>query len=116
MHELVDLDKFDLAVRVVGLAGLPLGLLIGAVFGQLRGDIRWYLSRGLASGLLGPMIYGLWCYYRWTVRLEPTSGYVGLHKFSTLLVNIGVFAVVGAIVGLVYGRIWRGSGKSVDKR
>jgi len=116
MHELVDLDKFDLAVRVVGLVGLPLGLLIGAVFGQLRGEIRWYLGRGIALGLVGPMIYGLWCYYRWTVRLDPTTGYVGLHKFSTLWVNIGVFAVVGAILGLIYGRILRRPGESVDKR
>ena len=110
MHELVDLDKFDLAVRVVGLAGLPAGLIVGALLGRLRASRRWYLSRGAAVGLLGPIIYGLWRYYRWTVRLDPVTGYVGLHRFSTLLINLGVFSVVGIILGVVYGRILRGPG------
>ena len=107
MHELVDLAKFDVAVALVGLIGLPAGLLIGAVLGRLRSRMGWYLSRGAAIGLLGPIVYGLWRYYRWTVRLDPVTGYVGLHRFSVLLINVAVFAVVGIILGLVYGRILR---------
>ncbi len=115
MHELIDLAKFDLVVRVVGLAGLPMGVFVGALVGQLRGEMRWHVSRGAAIGLLGPIIYGLWRYYRWTVRLEPTTGYVGLHKFSTLLMNVAVFAVVGIILGWVYGRILHRRDESADK-
>ena len=112
MHELIDLNKFDLIMRLVGIVGLPAGLLIGALLGQMRGRRRWYLSRGAALGLLGPIAYGLWCYYRWTVRLDPTTGYVGLHKFSVMLINVAVFATLGIILGLAYGRILRHPGES----
>ena len=115
MRELIDLAKCDLAIRVAGLGGLPLGLLIGAVFGQFRGAMRWYLSRGAALGLLGPIVYGLWRYYLWMVRLEPETGYVGLHKFSTLLIDLVAFAVVGVILGVVYGRFLRRRDESADK-
>ena len=107
MHQLIDLARFDLVVLVIGLAGLPAGLIIGAILGQFRGNVGWYLTRGAALGLLGPILYGLWRYYRWMVRLEPEMGYVGLHKFSILLINLVLFAALGIIGGLVYGRILR---------
>ncbi len=115
MHELVSLDKFDLAIRIVGLAGLPLGVVMGAILGRLRRHSGWYVSRGAALGLLGPILYGVWCYYRWTVRLDPHSGYIGLHKFSTLLINLAVFVVVGIILGLIYRRILHRPGESGDE-
>ena len=115
MHELVDLAKFDVAVALVGLIGLPAGLLIGAVLGRLRSRMGWYLSRGAAIGLLGPIVYGLWRYYRWTVRLDPESGYIGLHKPSVLFLNVVFFAVFGAILGVIYGRILRRSSESCDR-
>jgi len=108
MHELIDLGKFELALQIIAAATLPLGLIVGAYLGRVRGAMRRYMVRGAAVGLLGPIIYVLWCYYRWMVRLEPESGYVGLHKPGVLAVNVGVFIIVGAILGLAYARIFRG--------
>ncbi len=116
MHELIDLAKFELAIRILAGAALPAGLVVGAWLGRVRGQMHWYLTRGGAVGLLGPILYALWCYYRWTVRLDPGSGYVGLHKPSVLFLNVVVFVVLGSAIGLAYGRILRRSSESSDRR
>ena len=108
MHELIGLGKFELALQIIAAATLPVGLIVGTCLGRARGAMRLQIIRGAAVGLLGPIIYVLWHYYRWMVRLEPESGYVGLHKPGVLAVNLGVFIIVGAILGLAYTRIFRG--------
>ncbi len=108
MHELIDLGKFELALQILAAATLPVGLIVGTCLGRVRGAMRTQVIRGAAVGLLGPIIYVLWRYYRWMVRLEPESGYVGLHKPGVLAVNVGVFIIVGAILGLAYTRIFQG--------
>ncbi|MCK4323994.1 MAG: hypothetical protein KAW89_05640 [Armatimonadetes bacterium] len=108
MHELIDLGKFELALQILAAATLPAGLIVGTYLGRARGAMRNYMIRGAAVGLLGPIIYVLWRYYRWMVRLAPESGYVGLHRPGILALNVGVFIIVGAILGLAYTRIFRG--------
>ena len=108
MHELIDLGKLELALQLFAAATLPVGLIVGACRGRVRGAMRKYMIRGAAVGLLGPIIYALWCYYRWIGRLEPETGYVGLHRPGVLALNVGVFIIVGAILGLAYTRIFRG--------
>ena len=108
MHELIDLGKFELALQIIAAATLPIGLIVGTYLGRVRGAMRLQIIRGAAIGLLGPIVYVLWRYYRWMVRLEPESGYVGLHKPGVLAVNVGVFIIVGALLGLAYTKIFRG--------
>jgi len=108
MHELIDLGKFELALQILAAATLPVGLIVGLCLGRVRRAMRKYMIRAAAVGLLGPILYALWCYYRWMVRLEPETGYVGLHKPGVLAVNVGVFIIVGAILGLAYTRIFQG--------
>ena len=108
MHELIDLGKFELALQIIAAVTLPVGLIVGTCLGHARGAMRTQIIRGAAIGLLGPIIYVLWRYYRWVVRLEPKSGYVGLHKPGVLALNVGVFIIVGALLGLAYTRIFRG--------
>ncbi len=108
MHELIDLGKFELALQILAAATLPLGLIVGLYLGRVRGAMRTQIIRGAAVGLLGPIIYLLWCYYRWMVRLEPDTGYVGLHRPGVLVLNVGVFIIAGAILGLTYARLFRG--------
>ena len=108
MHELIDLGKFELALQIIAAATLPLGLIVGTYLGRARGAMRKYMIRGAAIGLLGPILYLLWRYYRWMVRLDPESGYVGLHRPGVLAINVVVFIIVGAILGLAYARIFRG--------
>jgi len=107
MHELIDLGKFELALQLFAAATLPIGLIVGTCLGRVRGEMRSQIIRGAAVGLLGPIIYALWCCYRWTVRLEPESSYVGLHKPGIIALNVAVFIVAGALLGLVYGRIFQ---------
>jgi len=108
MHELIDLGKFELALQILAAVTLPLGLIVGLCLGRVRGAMRTQIIRGAAVGLLGPILYVMWRYYRWMVRLEPESGYVGLHKPGVLAVNVGVFIIAGAILGLAYTKIFRG--------
>ncbi len=108
MHELIDLGKFELALQILAAATLPVGLIVGTCLGRVRGAMRTQIIRGAAVGLLGPIIYALWRYYRWMVRLDPDTGYVGLHRPGVLALNVGVFIIVGALLGVAYTRIFRG--------
>jgi len=108
MHELIDLGKFELALQIIAAATLPVGLIVGICLGHARRGMRLQIIRGAAVGLLGPIIYALWCYYRWMVRLEPETGYVGLHRPGVLALNVGVFIIAGALLGLAYTRIFQG--------
>ncbi len=112
MHELIDLGKFELALQILAAATLPIGLIVGTCLGRVRGAMRTQITRGAAVGLLGPILYALWCYYRWMVRLEPESGYVGLHRPGVLAVNVGVFIIVGALLGLAYTSIFQGDART----
>ncbi len=112
MHELIDLGKFELALQFLAAATLPVGLIVGSCLGRACGPLRKYMIRGAAVGLLGPIIYALWCYYRWMVRLEPESGYVGLHKPGIIALNVAVFIVAGALLGLAYTRIFQGDAET----
>ncbi len=112
MHELIDLDKFELGLQILAAATLPIGLIVGSCLGHARGAMRTQIIRGAAVGLLGPIIYALWCYYRWMVRLEPETGYVGLHRPGVLALNVAVFIIVGALLGLAYTRIFQGDAET----
>ena len=95
---------------------LPAGLIGGVCLGRASGHLRWYVTRGAALGLVGPILYGLWRWYSWLVRLDPATGYVGLHKPSVLFLNVIAFAAVGIILGMAYGRILRRGGESGEER
>jgi len=112
MHELIDLGKFEMALQIFAAATLPIGLIVGTCLGHARGAMRPQIIRGAAVGLLRPIIYLLWCYYRWMVRLEPETGYVGLHRPGVLALNVGVFIIAGALLGLAYTRIFRGNAET----
>ncbi|MEN6547978.1 MAG: hypothetical protein ABFE07_18225 [Armatimonadia bacterium] len=106
MHEIIDLNKFALVIRWLAV-GLPvLGLLVGGAVGAARKALVEGLAKGLAIGLLGPVIYGLWLLYSYLIRYDPQTGYVGLHRTAVLWANIGLFAVVGIILGIIYGRVF----------
>ena len=116
MHELIDLGKFEFALQIIAAATLPVGLIVGLCLGRVRGAMRKQIIRGATAGLLGPILYALWCYYQWMVRLEPETGYVGLHRPGVLALNVGVFIIAGAILGLAYTRIFRGDAPSREEQ
>ncbi len=109
MYQLITLEQFDRLVVTVALVGLPLGAIIGGLVAARRRD-RSFLLQGLALGLLGPLAWLLWRLFRWTVRLDPTTGYVGLYRPTVLLVDFFVFLILGIVYKQVFARL-RGTKK-----
>lgn len=105
-HEIVDLNQFAFAMRVVAII-VPVVALIGLIVGKMRGGAKDGLARAVAVGLLGPLIYGLWLMYSYLIRYDPQTGYVGLHRVSVMLLNVAIFAAIGVVLGLVYRRVFR---------
>ncbi len=103
MKEIIDERSVELIIRVIAIGGPVIGLLIGVVVGAVRKQVARSTLNGLAIGSLGILVWIMWVYYSWTVRYDPKSGYVGLHKVSVLLINLLVFSMVGAIVGALWG-------------
>jgi hypothetical protein len=108
LREIVDLAQVDLAMVYLALVAPLLGLIIGAIAGSFRGRVLYGIGRGLAFGMLGPVIFIMWRFYRYMVRYDPGTGYVGLHKMSVLVFNICVFAIVGLFLGALYGKLIAG--------
>jgi tetrahydromethanopterin S-methyltransferase subunit C len=108
LHEIVDLAQVDMAMVYVALAAPVLGLIIGAIVGRLRSNVLYGTGRGLAFGMLGPVVFIMWHFYRYMIRYDPASGYVGLHKMSVFVLNIAVFAIVGVLLGALYGKLVAG--------
>lgn len=64
----------------------------------------------LLSATLGPLVCLLWFGYCWTVRVDPQTGYVGLHRVSVFALNAVVFIAVGVLLGHLIGRAARPRG------
>jgi hypothetical protein len=111
-HEIVDLGQFARAVQALAIAMPLAAVLIGLIVGAARKQLVARLVRGVAVGLLGPIIYGLWLLYSYNIRYDPQTGVAGLHRVSILLVNVAVFAVVGVLLGLAYSRVFRATATS----
>jgi len=109
LHEIVDLAQVDGFMVHLAIVVLVVGLLIGVVMGAVRGRALQGLGRGLAFGILGPIVLIMWRFYRYMVRYDPETGHVGLHKMSVFVVNVLIFAAVGVLLGMAYGRLLRGA-------
>jgi len=79
---------------------------VGAVMARVRGN-RQHFVRGLALGLLGPLAWLAWLLFRWTVRIDPETHYVGLYRPQVLLTDALIFLAAGTALGLLYRRIFR---------
>jgi hypothetical protein len=95
MHEIINLAAFAKAILWLAIILPVLGLVVGLV---TRAVVK-----GLAVGLLGPLIYVLWLGYSYLIRYDPATGYCGLHRTSVLLLNVVLFALIGIILGALYG-------------
>lgn len=111
-RELIDLAVFHRALMI--LAGL---LLVGGLFGGWRwgnrsGQRRAGFLRGLAVGLLGLAVLGLWTVY------NAVEDHYGLDSVHALLINLAIFVAAGLLGGAALGWIWRrtGSGEKQETR
>jgi len=104
MTELVTVEQAEAVVRALIWAGPLLGALLGLIIGGARKRAMLGLWQGVAVGLLGPVIYGLWLVYSAMVRYNPQTGEAGLHKVWVHAVNGLIFIVVGLVLGVIYRR------------
>ena len=106
MHELINIVTFEHVLIGAGVALTVAGIVIGVVL-RKRGSIT--AVGVVALALIGPVVYGGWVFYSWMVRYDPQTGYVGLHKVSVLLTNVGVSVALGIIAGLVARKVGKES-------
>jgi CDP-diglyceride synthetase len=104
MRELVTIEAFEVWLRglmVVGVVGSIVGGLLWAK--RQRHPRRWQLGvlTGAFIATLFPLLYGLWRFYLWRIRIDLERDFVGLHRVDVLVGNIAIFALVGVIVGAI---------------
>ncbi len=110
MRELVTIETFEVWLRwltVVGVIGSIIGGLLWAR--RQRHPRRWQLGflTGALIALLFPLLYALWRFYLWRIRIDLDRNFVGLHRVDVLVGNLLLFGLVGLVVGLVasaYGK------------
>ncbi len=112
MREIVDVAVVERVLLLLAVAVPAVATLIGALAGARTRRALIGAAKGLSVGILGPLCYGLWHLYSYLVRYDPATGYVGLHKVKVLALNVGIFIVVGAIVGVLYSRVFPGASDS----
>jgi hypothetical protein len=96
-RELVDANSVGAMLAV--LSGVALALLV--VFGLMaksRGSAG--AKRGALLSACGVLLYPLWAIYN---RIED---HFGLDSVAALLINLALFVVVGALIGVALRRLW----------
>ena len=104
MRELVTIETFEVWLRwlmIVGVIGSIIGGLLWAK--RQRHPRRWQLGvlTGALIALLFPLLYALWRFYLWRIRIDLERDFVGLHRVDVLVGNLVIFAATGAIVGVI---------------
>jgi hypothetical protein len=100
MNDLQEIVTVAQAERVINMLAMALpvaGLLLGAVVGAIRKRLVSALLLGLFCGLAGPLIWLLWRMYNGII------GIFGLDSVKGLLLNLGLFVVIGLVIGLAVG-------------
>jgi hypothetical protein len=92
MHELISLSQANHIMIAI--------LIVAPVIGAIWGVITKELLRGLVYGV----VIGAGNYILWNVYNAITDN-LGLDTVKNLLVNLGLFIVVGVVAGLVVARI-----------
>lgn len=94
MRELVTVAQVETLFRVLALAGPLIGLLAGMLPWNRQVPTVRRAATGLLVGCVGLANYGTWrLYLAITERL-------GMDTVRNLLVNLAVFALIGAVIGL----------------
>ena len=102
MTELVTVEQADAFFRALIWVGPLVGVIIGLIAGYLRSRPLVGLGQGLAVGLLGPVLFGMWSLYSHTVRFDPETGVAGLHRVSVHALNALIFIAVGVVLGVIF--------------
>lgn len=96
MHELVTVAGFERGLLVV--CALWTAVCVVAAILR-RSALAW------VAAAAGPLVIAAWRAYLWTVRVEPETGYVGLHRVSVFAGNLIVFCALGVALGRLAARV-----------
>ncbi len=110
MREIVALETFDRLLLALALAGVPVGLIAGWLWARQRLPLQHRplgVLTGALCGVLLWLLYGLWRFYLWRIRIDLDKDFVGLHRVDVLVGNLVLFALVGAFVGFVARAYWQ---------
>ncbi|MFA0741848.1 MAG: hypothetical protein DFNUSKGM_001966 [Candidatus Fervidibacter sacchari] len=104
MRELVTIEIFEVWLRWLTVVGV-IGSIVGGLLWAKRQSHprRWQLGflTGALIAMLFPLLYALWRFYLWRIRIDLERDFVGLHRVDVLAGNLVIFALVGAIVGVI---------------
>ncbi len=108
MREIVTVDAFDKWLSALAVIGFTASIVGGLLWARkLTHQKRWQLGglTGLLIGCICLLIYALWRFHLWRIRIDLDRDFVGLHRVDVLIGNLLIFAFAGVVVGLV-GRIY----------
>lgn len=96
MKELISEQQFNHIVNLLAIGGPAAGIIIGFVMSRIRRSGLADIIRGAAVGALGIANWILWKVY------ESITAQFGLSSTRNLLIQLGVFIVIGITIGIVY--------------
>ena len=101
MHEIVSPGQAEAIVRGAALGLVGVGIAAGAIGALFVRSRRAAPIVGALVAVAGGLAYILWMVY------NSLTARFGLDSVKALLINLGVFAVVGLVYGVLAGIIWR---------
>jgi hypothetical protein len=99
MHELISPRAVEKALMFLAVAGPLVGLIVGCYLGAHARRSWPTVVSGLMIGCLGPLIYGMWEVY------GVITDRLGLDSVVNLVLQLLVFAVLGAALGIAVYRM-----------
>lgn len=104
-RELITVDQFHTVLSVGCVVWTFVCLGAGFIRRQRNTGMTW--AKIIAWAALGPLAYGLYWFYQWTVRVNPQTGSVGLHKVSVFVMDAVIFILIGIVTGWLFARLYR---------
>src|SRR5690348_12153185 len=97
LHEIISTGTVDRLFTLLALL-LPIGgAIIGGAVGRRRQNVRGGAQLGLLVGLIGPLNWLLWRVY------NALTDRIGLDTVRNVAVNLLLFVVIGALIGVGIG-------------
>ena len=110
MRELIDPNAVEKGLLFVAVAGPLVGLIFGIVLGAHERCAWPRILAGALIGGLGTAVYAMWHVY----GAVPDA--LGLDTVLNLCVQLALFAVFGAVLGLLIFQVRQLIRKQLDRR
>ena len=104
-RELITVDQFRTVLLISCVVWTFVCFAAGFIRRQRNLDMTW--AKIIAWAVLGPLALGLYWFYEWTVRVNPHTGSVGLHKVSVFALDALIFIIIGIFTGWLFARLYR---------